>query len=304
MEFRFRIRRGWLTATLLLLLIAACGTEKLPIDRPHIYPGVAMQDVSFHSVSLSRSMPYRAYFPEKIPQGLKLPVVYLLHGAFGNFRDWSNRSLVASWASTGLILVMVQGDQSSYYMNSIERSNDRYEDYLLHDLPADVAAHFPSASGQSNSALIGISMGGFAALSIALRHPEIFCFVAAVSPAVDILHRGFSVRNFGQWWRTRKVFGPAGGAYRQSVDPFTLVESANPARTPFLYLTAGESEPLLSPCRRFARALAARHFAFEFHTEPGGHDWNEWDSQLPGVFSSLLEHLHETPKQSSRPDQT
>jgi hypothetical protein len=24
---------------------------------------------------------------------------------------------------------------------------------------------------------------------------------------------------------------------------------------------------------------------------PGGHDWGEWDSQLPGCFESLLLHI-------------
>jgi hypothetical protein len=28
-----------------------------------------------------------------------------------------------------------------------------------------------------------------------------------------------------------------------------------------------------------------------FHTKPGGHDWGEWDSQIPGCFESLLQHL-------------
>ncbi|MDE3200575.1 MAG: prolyl oligopeptidase family serine peptidase [Acidobacteriota bacterium] len=289
-------------AAVLLLLMVACRTEILPIDRPHIFPGVRVQDVSFYSTSLARSMPYRVYLPEEISPGRKLPVVFLLHGAFGNFRDWSNRSMVVTWAARGLILVMVQGDQSSYYMNSVEHPRDRYEDYLLRDLSADVSTRFPAAAGRSNRALVGISMGGFAALSIALRHPEIFCFVAAISPAVDILHRGFSVRHFGQWWRTRNVFGPASDTFRQAVDPFALVQTANPARASFLYVTAGESEPLYGPCRRFARELAARHFAFEFHAKPGGHDWGEWDSQLPGVLATLMAQLRDTQQLHSAND--
>jgi len=50
-------------------------------------------------------------------------------------------------------------------------------------------------------------------------------------------------------------------------------------------------EPLLIPNRRFAALLKNRSFAYEFHTKPGGHDWGEWNSQIPGCFESLLEHL-------------
>jgi enterochelin esterase-like enzyme len=74
-------------------------------------------------------------------------------------------------------------------------------------------------------------------------------------------------------------------------DPFVLAHSANPAITPYLYLAAGEKEPLLEPNRRFTALLRQRRFAFEFHTKPGGHDWGEWDSQIPGCFESLLLHF-------------
>jgi S-formylglutathione hydrolase len=82
-----------------------------------------------------------------------------------------------------------------------------------------------------------------------------------------------------------------GSASRQSMDPIVLVQSADPALTPYIYLGAGEQEPLLDPNRRFASRLKERHFTYEFHTKPGGHDWNEWDAQIPGCFDSLLEHL-------------
>lgn len=287
-----------------LVLLAGCRTELLPSDQPRLFPGVRLRDVSFYSAALKRSMPYRVFLPETVTAGRKLPVVYLLHGAFGSFRDWSNRSMVAAWATRGLILVMVQGDLSSYYMNSVEHPQDRFEDYLLNDLPGDVASRFPAAQGRANRALVGISMGGFAALSIALQHPELYSFVAAISPAVDILHRGFRLRHFGEWWRIRQVFGPAGNDYRPSVDPYVLVQTANPAHTPFIYLTAGGSEPLLAPVRRFAEQLAGRQFDFEFHTEPGGHDWGEWDLQIPGVFKSLLEHRHDAPPELAPADRT
>lgn len=71
----------------------------------------------------------------------------------------------------------------------------------------------------------------------------------------------------------------------------TLIRSADPAKTPYIYLTVGESEPLLEPNRRFADELKQRHFNSEFHTMPGGHDWNEWNMQLSGCFSKVLDEF-------------
>jgi predicted peptidase len=50
-------------------------------------------------------MPYRVFLPVAIEPGEKLPVVYLLHGGDGSFRDWSNHSMVSTYAAKGLILV-------------------------------------------------------------------------------------------------------------------------------------------------------------------------------------------------------
>ena len=277
-------------ATIVVFMLAGCGHAPLPIiDHPRSFPGVTIKDVTFYSPALGRSMPYRVYLPETIAKGTRLPVVYLLHGADGGFRDWSNRSDVGLYAKRGLILVMVEGI-FSYYMNAVNKPSERYEDYLINDLIHDVEIRFPVATDRSERAIIGISMGGFAAIKFALDRPNLFAFVGAFSPSIDILHRRFNIRRTGEWIRIRSIFGAFGSATRRARDPFALVQSADPAKTPYLYVTAGEQEPLLAPIRRFASLLKQRGFAYEFHTKPGGHDWNEWGSQIPGCFESLLAH--------------
>ena len=253
-----------------------------------------MQDVVFHSAALNREMPYRVFLPALIVPGQKLPVVYLLHGAGGSFRSWSNDSNVARYAapenSPGLILVMPEG-ATSYYVNTALKSEDRYEDYLVHDLIADVETRFPVSEERKNRAIIGVSMGGFAAVKLTLSRPNLFAFAGALSPAIDVPGRRFNFIRFGQSWRFRTIFGPSGSQSRNASDPFLIVQSADPAVTPYLYLTAGEQEALLDPNRRFASRLHQRNFAYEFHTKPGGHDWNDWNAQLPGCFESLIHHL-------------
>jgi len=272
----------------LATFLAGCHTDQLPVlDHPRLASGATMQDVNFFSAALKRQMPYRVFLPAKISPGQKLPVVYLLHGGNGNFRDWSNDSDVARYAPQGLILVMPEG-AFSYYQNAALKPEDKYEDYLINDLIADVEDRFPAATGRENRAIIGISMGGFAVAKLALSRPELFAFVGAFSPSIDVCERRF---HWMQWWRLTNIFGPYGSNTRKQSDPFVLVQSADPAATPFLYLTAGDQEPLLEPNRRFAARLHERHFDYEFHTKPGGHDWGEWDSQLPGCFESLLRHL-------------
>jgi len=288
------MRNMLLPCSLVLLLLAGCrNSEQALPDRPQLVPGVAMQDVTFFSFALKRQMPYRVFLPGNLAPGQKLPVVYLLHGGNGGFRDWSNDSDVAHYAAQGIILIMPEG-AFSYYQNAALKPEEKYEDYLVNDLIVDVETRFPVARGRESRAIIGISMGGFAAIKLALSRPELFAFAGAISPSIDVLHRRFSPKRYGEWWRIRTIFGPSGSNSRLSRDPFMLVQSANPAATPYVYLTAGDREPLLEPNRRFAARLSQRHFLYEFHTKPGGHDWTEWDSQISGCFDSLLLHLKQS----------
>jgi putative tributyrin esterase len=275
----------------LLLPVASCHKEPLSRpDHPYIASGVVLRDVIFRSPALNRDMPYRVFLPEHVSPGDKFPVVYLLHGGDGSFRDWSNDSQVSTYAARGVILVMPEG-AFSYYMNAVEKPQDRYEDYTFTDLISDVESRFPAANTRDKRAIIAISMGGYAAIKIALTRPELFGFVGAFSPSVDFPRRRGNIRRTGEWWRARTIFGPWGSETRASRDPFLLIKTADPAKTPYIYMTAGNNEPLLDPDRRFAGQLKDLHFNFEFHIKPGGHDWNEWNSQLPGCFESLFHHL-------------
>ena len=134
-------------------------------------------------------------------------------------------------------------------------------------------------------------MGGFAAIDYALTRPDLFIFAGALSPAIDVPGRRFSLKHIDQWWRFRTIFGPVGSEERRARDPFALVRTADSQATPYIYMTAGDQEPLLEPIQRFAGLLKQRGFTFEFHTKPGGHDWGGWNEQIPGCFTSLSQHF-------------
>jgi S-formylglutathione hydrolase FrmB len=285
-----------LTLTGFAWVAVACHRNEPDVDRPQLFPGVAMKDRSFFSPALGRDVPYRVFLPEKVEPGRKLPVVYLLHGNGGEYRDWSNYSYVAQYAAIskhapqGLILVMLEG-HSSYFMNAAEKPKDRYEDFLAHDLTREIETNFPASSDGAQRAIVGVSMGGFAAIKIAFSHPRDFAFAGAISPAIDVTERRLSWKRIRQWAGFRMIFGPAGSPEREASDPFRQALSADPHATPYLYLTAGEQEPLLPPITRFAARLKQQGIPYEFHTHPGGHDWAEWNTQVPGCFASLLAHV-------------
>jgi S-formylglutathione hydrolase len=291
-------RHNTLLLVLTLLLIAALGwffisnrkpTAPAVDDHPRLAPGVIVRDVTFFSRALQHDMQYRVFLPEPV-HGHHLPVVYLLHGGGGTFRDWSNYSNVARFATNGVLLVMPEGDYS-YYTNAALRPADRYEDYIVDDLPADVERRFPARNDRSGRAIAGVSMGGYGAVKLALRHPERYVFAAALSAAIDVPRRRFTWRRLNQSRSYREIFGPEGAESRRANDPFLLAANADPHAASYFYLTCGRQEGLLAPNREFAALLERYRFAHEFHDVPGAHDWNQWNAQVPGLFESLSRHL-------------
>src|SRR5262249_16346685 len=87
-------------------------------------------------------------------------------------------------------------------------------------------------------------------------------------------------------------FGPSGSQTRHDNDPFVLARSADPGKTPYLYLVCGDQEGLLPANRAFADLLVRRQVPSEFHIAVGGHNWNQWSESAQGMFKSLLEHIH------------
>src|SRR5215813_12984948 len=210
------------------------------VDHPRLAPGVVMRDVTFRSQALQRDMQYRVLMPEN-PGKEKLPVVYLLHGGDGTFRDWSNYSDVAQYAARDFILVMPQGDYS-YYTNFALRPTERYEDYIVGDLLADVEARFPARSDRAGRAIVGVSMGGFGAVNLALRHPDRFFFAGGLSAAIDVPRRPFSWKRLNQSRAYREMFGADGSETRRKNDPFVTVRSVSPSASPYFYMTCGRQE--------------------------------------------------------------
>lgn len=283
-----------LAAFCVLLFLSGCtkGREAQYIDRPRLTPNVTLRDVTFYSTALNRDMPYRVILPTKIPVEKKLPVVYLLHGRGENFRSWSNNSDVAQFAEQGLILVMPEG-RASYYTNSVKHPQDRYEDYIAHDLLSEVESRFPAAKDRAHRAVVGVSMGGFGAVKLAFDHPDLFAFAGAMSAAIDVPSRRFSWRRLQQSLVFNAIFGTHGSDTRRQSDPFVFVTLVDPAIVPYLFLTCGRQESLLRPNKRFSQLLEQHRFPYEFHMVPGEHNWNQWNAMLPMLFRNLKEHLQQ-----------
>ncbi|HYE50022.1 MAG TPA: S-formylglutathione hydrolase [Azospirillaceae bacterium] len=93
------------------------------------------------------------------------------------------------------------GEAAGFYLDATAapwEANFRMESYVTQDLLAAVAAGFPAAD-LSRVGVMGHSMGGHGALTLALRHPGLFRSVSAFAPIVAPAQVPWGHKAFGNY---------------------------------------------------------------------------------------------------------
>lgn len=166
------------------------------------------QGVYTHSsTATGTEMEFSVFVPDHA-EGEVLPVVFYLSGLTCTQANVTEKGeFRAACAELGLIFVAPDtsprgegvpddaegaydfGLGAGFYVNATEEpfaKNYRMREYIEAELPALIGAEFPA--DMSRVSIMGHSMGGHGALTIALRNPEKYKSVSAFSPIVSPLN--------------------------------------------------------------------------------------------------------------------
>lgn len=220
--------------------------------------------------------------------GRRYPVLYLLHGHWGAHGDWLANSRLLAYTEDLPVIVVLPDAGDHWYANSVNRPEDRYEDYVGDDVVAYVDRRFRTLPVAAARYVAGLSMGGYGALKLALKRPGRFGLAASFSGA-------FLTATDTARASLDSVFGPVGGPARRSEDVATLIRGAA-SNPPYIYLDCGSSDRLLDSNRAVAAALAERQFAYEYHEVAGAHTWDYWNARLPFVLALVRERVRALPR--------
>lgn len=265
-------------------LLALCLTLAQAAPAPYV-------DETLQSASLGRPIKYRVLLPERYASSAdRYPVLYLLHGLDGHFDDWSTRTRLAARArGLRLVIVMPEGGDS-WYTNADDGSG-AFEDYIAADLVRDVEAKFRVIRARYGRAIAGLSMGGYGAIKIALKHPGLFAAAGSLSGAFDAAEPAFAEMFSAHTAEMRRIFGPPDGETRRANDVFAIASRAAPGTAPSLYLDCGTGDRLLPSNRHLVEIVQARGLAYEYHETPGTHAWDYWDRRLAVLLPWVMDAL-------------
>lgn len=270
---------------------AQTGKSGAPAQPGKGVSSATVKDGVFHSDSLGRDMKYRILFPRSYESDAgRFPVLYLLHGLHGDYLNWDTLTDLEHYAENLTLIVVMPDADDSWYTNSATDPRDRFEDYVARDLIAEIDVRYRTIRSQSARAVAGLSMGGYAAIKLALKYPDSFIVAGSLSGA---LNAGGDLDKREQEYRERllQVFGPEGSVTRKDNDLFQLLERGSPAQLPYLYLACGTDDKFVTTNRQFVQELSARKIAYEYHETPGAHAWDYWDRALRAMLPVIAGKL-------------
>ncbi|HVN58242.1 MAG TPA: alpha/beta hydrolase-fold protein [Bacteroidales bacterium] len=132
---------------------------------------------------------YLVYLPEGYAHSEKrYPVIYWLHGGNGNAREgWWMCARMADAMKKGrmppTIIVFVQGLPAGWYCNSAD-STKPVEDVIIRDLVPHIDAVYRTIDKREARGIEGMSMGGYGALHLGFKYPDLFGAVSAIAPSL------------------------------------------------------------------------------------------------------------------------
>ena len=244
---------------------------------------------TFHAPSLGQDVRYVVDLPPSYAASgeKRYPVVYALHGLFEGEGFWERRGLAAilarlreQGAVKDFLVVAVDG-ANSFFVNG---RLGAYQDLVTRDIVAEVESRYPVVPGRAGRALLGVSMGGYAALRIAFTEPGRFEAVATHS-AMLLETIPSPTDGAGRWQMSalEAAFGsPIDQGLWAAADPLALVDRMEKAEAPALYSDCGTSDRygLAAGHQRLDQKLTARGVRHTIELRPGDHGYEFVKSRL------------------------
>lgn len=246
--------------------------------------------INLFSNSLKRYTSFDMFIPNDIREDIphedtiysrrKTKTLFLLHGYTGNAGNWIPEYLAEKY---NFAIVMPSGE-NSFWLDGLSTGH-KYGTFVGSELVSYIRKTFGLAMGAEETYIMGMSMGGFGALHIALNFPDNFGKLGALSSALivhDIANMKPDDKNdVANYAYYHECFGDLDLVEKSENNPEILVERLKNLgqNIPEIYMCCGTEDFLLEKNRHMHRFLNNANVKHEYFESSGGHDmifWSEY----------------------------
>lgn len=208
----------------------------------------------------------------------KLPLVIMLHGYGGNYKQWSKVVDLQEFANKyNCIIACPDGLKDSWYFDSPIQRDSKFESFFIEKYLPYLKENFQV---DTNGIFItGLSMGGHGALYLFLRHPELFASAGSTSGTLDLNYSSLKYSSLSD-----KL-----GEYNDNIDRFNKYSCINNlekikfSEKPIIF-DCGNLDHLYQANKKFKQkcdSLRINAFYFSF---PGRHNRMYWRKSIEYHF--------------------
>ncbi len=235
--------------------------------------------ITVKSKALKRRADITVYIPQKVDTNLSLDVVILLHGVYGSHWAWAMNAgvhkttdrLIQQGKMRPMVLVMpsdgLYGDGSGY----LPHQTSDYEKWIVEDVIAVIQEQIAGVNHKSNFFITGLSMGGYGALRLGAKYPNVFRSFSGLS----------SITEFSQM----KIFLEE-GEYDRLTGLVTKQDNvldcilANKAKLSHFYFDCGTEDILIEFNRKLHQSLVQNEIKHTYKENSGAHQWDYWRTYI------------------------
>src|SRR5437763_1293683 len=243
---------------------------------------------AFPSKLLGREVKYGVYLPPSYNSSptKKYPVLYFLHGLFEDETRWSSRGqtdqimdrMIAD-GKIGEFIVAIPNGGTSFYTNMRDGS-EKWEDMIVTEFVPAIESAYRVNATRATRGISGTSMGGYGALKIAMKHPDLFGSASAHS-AVLLEDLSAAKVSAGRLQRFQALFNRIYGinedlTYWEANNPMTLAKDTKKLNGLKLYFDCGTEDDygFDTGAKQLDEMLTKAGYPHEAHLYPGTPGWD------------------------------
>jgi S-formylglutathione hydrolase FrmB len=244
----------------------------------------------FESKILNQQYGYSVYLPDDYTDSIDYPVLFLLHGFGGDETSWAKRAnikhLLDSLINIEILppaVVVFPDGKKSYYINDYAGIYP-FEDFFVNEFIPYIESQYAISEKISDRAIGGLSMGGFGAVTMTVKYPELFGTSINLSGAVrtpqqfseltPVRYHGYFSHVYGdslpgndritEHWKANSIY--------------YLIDSTSSSTLKSIhwYIDCGTEDYLYLSNIAMHQLYVSFGIPHELHLRPGGHTWPFW----------------------------
>jgi S-formylglutathione hydrolase FrmB len=254
--------------------------------------------IEVQSTAMQKMVKAPVILPDSYQNSQKTyPVVYLLHGGQGSYRDWlsklKDKQLLHNLSDQyQVIIVTPDGSPTGYYFDSPLDKTSQYETFISKELVQKIDGTYRTIKDRKGRIIAGLSMGGHGAMYLSTRHPDVYCAAGSMSGVMDLNTSLWKVP--AEFAKSRdknfeRLLGPpkdTSSKYREySAVGMTDKMKVNDVK---LIFDCGFDDIMILPNRELHQLLLANGTPHDYIERPGKHEWPYWENAV--VYQFLFFH--------------